>query len=162
MGQRLLVSFRCRPMKWQSSMNHIILEEINVADWKKRVMMWTQATRSPFIMGVIALIFVRCFLRFPTILPFYHMAEELFIRPCSVWKHAVSKPIKFEFRASELTSWKWWIKMLLLQKQSLPSYPPVWRLLEGHKWSIVCENRRFEGSAFPQPFVTLIFGKCDN
>lgn len=27
-------------------MNHIILEEINVADWMKRVMMWTKATYS--------------------------------------------------------------------------------------------------------------------
>lgn len=75
MGQRSLFSFSCRLVKWQSSMNHIILEEINVAAWKK-IMMWTMASSSPFIMGVITLIFVMYFLHFLTILPFYQITWE--------------------------------------------------------------------------------------
>lgn len=106
-------------------MNHIILKEINVADWMKRVMMWTKATYSPFIMGVTALIFWDVFFilqRFCLILPY---GKKKCHYTLSVWKHEMSKPIKFLFWVSEVTSlavsWRWWIMVDASPSETKPS-----------------------------------------
>lgn len=76
-------------VKWQSSVSRITLEEINVVDGRKRVMVWTRAFHSPIATTASTFLFVlfRCFPTLPItehvfFVVVVHQIRQLFIEPC--------------------------------------------------------------------------------
>lgn len=96
------------------------------------------------------------------------MAGKVVIGSCSVWKHCGVKTHKIlvlSFR-SDIFGCEWKAmnqsRGIFFRDKALHHIHLSEGCLKDRRGAIVWRNRRFEGSAPSQPFVTLIFGKCDN